>query len=195
MPLQSTCERCGITYTHSYTYRVSRFCSRRCSTIATARTRPLEERFWQFVVKGDGCWEWSGTRNARGYGKIGRWHAGMDYAHRVSYELHVGAIPEGLHVLHHCDNPPCVRPDHLSVGTRRDNMQDAVAKGRVQHGERHYLFKMSNARIQEMSRRYRQGGVKLCDLATEFGISPSYASQLVGGKRRPQASTPPLPSR
>jgi hypothetical protein len=76
-----------------------------------------------------GCWEWQRYRLS-GYGRItvdGR----MQNAHRVSYELFIGRIPEGLVVCHHCDNPPCVNPEHLFVGTWQDNTRDAVAKGRL----------------------------------------------------------------
>lgn len=89
---------------------------------------PLSERFWPKVLKGDGCWEWQGARTPKGYGLI-RLDGGLVYAHRVSWLLAKGD-PGELHVLHHCDNPCCVRPDHLFTGTRADNMQDMVRKGR-----------------------------------------------------------------
>jgi hypothetical protein len=92
-------------------------------------------RFWRFVRKGDGCWEWTGGRTAAG------WHgrfavkatrpAVIVMAHRFSWELHYGPIPDGMEVCHHCDNPPCGRPDHLFLGTHADNMRDAGNKGRT----------------------------------------------------------------
>lgn len=90
---------------------------------------PLEERFWRRVKKTDGCWEWTGGLLSSGYGAcfVGAYSTG---AHRVSWELANGPIPDGLWVLHHCDNRPCVRPDHLFLGTVLDNNRDAIAKGR-----------------------------------------------------------------
>lgn len=101
------------------------------------KCKPLVERFWEKVDKSDDCWVWTanctkGRNGEKRYGLIsaGRRGEGMLYAHRVSWELHFGQIPESLRVLHRCDNPQCVRPDHLFVGTQADNMADMVEKGR-----------------------------------------------------------------
>ncbi|MGW2169160.1 HNH endonuclease signature motif containing protein [Streptomyces sp. NPDC001705] len=92
---------------------------------------PRPELFWPKVQwTRDGCWEWGASRHRNGYGQFhlpGKRHA---LAHRASWLLLFGPIPDGLHVLHRCDNRPCVRPDHLFLGTRVDNMQDMAAKGR-----------------------------------------------------------------
>lgn len=94
--------------------------------------RPLAARFWSFVVQHERCWEWTGARTAYGYGILGRGtrEDGLIYAHRVSWELHNGSLPDGLCVLHTCDNPPCTNPNHLWLGTKGDNNRDMVAKGR-----------------------------------------------------------------
>lgn len=92
---------------------------------------PLELRFWRHVERGDGCWLWTGNHNQKGYGqlRLGR-TGGAISTHRFSWALHNGPIPNGLFVLHHCDNPSCVNPAHLYVGTQRDNVRDAINRGR-----------------------------------------------------------------
>lgn len=92
----------------------------------------VEQRFWAKVAKrdGDGCWEWTANRNNRGYGLFAVSRGQTRSAHRVSYEMANGPIPDGLYVCHSCDNPPCVRPSHLWLGTNSQNMLDAVKKGR-----------------------------------------------------------------
>lgn len=87
---------------------------------------PLKERFERFVVRGPECWGWTGGTNNHGYARMSK-----IYAHRISYELTFGTIPEGLHVLHRCDNPPCTNPSHLMLGTHQDNMDDMKRKGRA----------------------------------------------------------------
>lgn len=91
------------------------------------RSHDLRERYALGVIQGSEgeCWGWRRKVNNHGYGRVGDL-----YAHRVSYEIHVGPIPAGLQVLHRCDNPPCSNPSHLFLGTVTDNMRDMWAKGR-----------------------------------------------------------------
>lgn len=130
-----TCNQCGKTFTS--TNGSAKYCSRQCagkaSNINRKRITP-SERFWSNVQKTDGCWVWTGCRS-HDYGLMGANKARI-LAHRFSWELHYGPIPNGLGVLHRCDNPPCVRPDHLFLGTFEDNMKDKIAKGRQARGWR-----------------------------------------------------------
>jgi hypothetical protein len=98
------------------------------------RRTAIADRFWAKVEKmPDGCWVWQAARSVSGYGLLAPSGGvrGDRRAHRVSWELHNGPIPAGLWVLHSCDNPPCVNPDHLFLGTRSDNMRDCASKGRL----------------------------------------------------------------
>lgn len=135
------CAHCGNQFVpHPRYVARAKFCSKRCSGRANvgamhrANRRPLAECFWEKVDKRgkDECWPWVGGLDARGYGSLGRRDgATTGKAHRISYELNVGAIPAGLCVLHRCDNPPCVNPNHLFVGTNGDNTTDKTLKGRA----------------------------------------------------------------
>ena len=94
------------------------------------RAPTYEGHFWSLVNKTPGCWEWIGRFGNAGYGQVKR-NGKNKGAHRISYELTHGAIPAGLCVLHRCDNRKCVRPDHLFLGTKRDNTRDMIQKGRA----------------------------------------------------------------
>lgn len=96
------------------------------------KSQPKEKRWFKFVTIGDGCWEWSGALVAGRYGCIAECGTPIRsvLAHRLSYEMFVGPIPDGLYACHRCDNTKCVRPSHLFLGTQLENMRDMVSKGR-----------------------------------------------------------------
>ncbi len=112
---------------------------------------PMHQRFWRYVSKSNGCWDWSGCLAPNGYGRL-QVDGKCKDAHRVSWELHNGQVPHGLHVLHRCDNRKCVRPDHLFLGTHRENMEDMKRKGRAEGPKK--LSAQEVAAIREMCRRF-----------------------------------------
>jgi len=95
------------------------------------RKRDIEERFWDFVLLDDECWLWAGALRRKGYGQFGVCAGFVLCAHRMAWLLaNLGPIPANLMVCHHCDVPRCVNPAHLFLGTNRENMHDALRKGR-----------------------------------------------------------------
>lgn len=156
---------------------------------------PWRARFWRFVTPGDpdACWEWTGARNEHGYGRLnlGRAGAGQIKAHRASFEIHVGSIPDGMSVCHRCDNPPCVNPAHLFVGSMTDNLRDAAAKGRT--GPQNGGSKPCRTITDEDVRAVREAMARGEDsraVAARFGIGRPYVYTLALGRARTDAGGP-----
>lgn len=150
----------------------------------TPKRRPLEDRFWEKVDKAGPCWLWTASKDRKGYGRIMRpgGRGGPLLATRVSWELHYGPIPDGLFVCHHCDNPSCVRPDHLFLGDQFANMGDCSAKGRMHPGEQNGGAKLTEDDVREIRRRYRAGGISQSALAREYGLCQASVHELISGK-------------
>jgi len=154
------------------------------------RNDPLR-RFWGKVNKTKDCWVWQGYRRPTGYGMVW-WRGRMAATHRVAWEITHGDVPAELCVLHHCDNPPCVRPDHLYVGTQQENMQDMNARCRARHpaGASHWMMreggpKLSRADAELIRAWYladNKRGQK-AHLARVFGVSPGMVSAIIAGQR------------
>lgn len=142
-----------------------------------ART-PIQRFLAKFARSGQDCWVWRGTRNAASYG-IFTIDGDPVLAHRFSYELFRDAIPEGLFVCHRCDNPGCVNPAHLFLGTQRDNMADMATKGRQNNGR----IKLSPDSVREIRERCAAGEAQK-DVALAFGLSPSAVCRIVQGNRQ-----------
>jgi hypothetical protein len=96
-------------------------------------TENILKRFWEKVDKSTDCWIWTAYKNKQGYGRLGISGANAVNAHRLSWTIHNGEIPDGYFVCHKCDNPSCIKPDHLFVGTRQDNIDDMMLKKRSRH--------------------------------------------------------------
>lgn len=141
-------------------------------------------RFWSNVERldPDVCWPWKGARVRNGYGQIrgdpeGAVLRGRKLrAHRVAFELAYGPIPPGLHILHRCDNPGCVNPGHLLLGTHQDNMADMTAKQRHAHGERQPTRKLSRHQVRAIRWLAKHDPAPLAQLAGEFGVATSNIS-------------------
>lgn len=139
------------------------------------------ERFMAKVRKQeDGCWIWTAAIvKAVGYGRFGMPGNTVDYAHRASWRIFRGDIPERAYVCHRCDVRTCVNPDHLFIGTQRDNMRDAAGKGRVRipqanyaSDESHQPAKLTNEQVRTIRTADRRRGVA-AELARQFGVSLS----------------------
>lgn len=146
-------------------------------TILSARGVEEETRFWDAVNKSNGCWEWTKARKQSGYGQFVNSRTSVS-AHRYSYILAFGDIPDGLSVLHRCDNPPCVRPDHLFLGNARDNSRDMVSKGRHRngnlHGNGHPNSKLNNIVV----RLIRLDTLPYAALAKKWGVSKGHIARI-----------------
>lgn len=133
-----------------------------------------------------GCWLWTGCVSKYGYGQVRR-NGKMQKAHRVSYEMHIGEIPDGMCVCHTCDVRSCVNPGHLFLGTHADNMRDMAAKGRASAhavgvpGEAHWNAKLTDAQVSEIRAKIASGA-KQRDIAAEYGVSQSHVSRIHQGK-------------
>jgi hypothetical protein len=131
-----------------------------------------EERFWAKVNKAEGCWLWTASKRPNGYGKFekGRRGEGTVSAHRFSYELHKGPIPNGLLVMHICDTPACVNPDHLRLGTPAENMNDMHSKGRAKPGRPLGNSNFNAVLTPDLVRYIRASAKNNKELAAELGV-------------------------
>ncbi len=153
-----TCEHCKRVYP-AMTYQIKRkqrFCSGECRNHLSDI-----ERFWIKVIKTNSCWVWMGASVSKRYGNM-RFGNRSQLAHRVSWQIHHGEIPEGQNVLHKCDNGFCVRPNHLFLGTQIDNMRDCLVKDR-----RPVASKLSVPKVKLIRMSNRTDG----ELAAKFGVA------------------------
>lgn len=153
-------------------------------------------RFWAKVDKTGDCWIWKAAKLKSGYGKLMVTKTHGMTAHRYSYTLHNGEIPKGMFVCHSCDNPPCVNPSHLWLGTAKDNSQDAKKKGRTavgdkngmrtkphkrSFGQRNGFGKLTDRDVAQIL-KLRRDGISGREVASKFGISRDYVYELTTSK-------------
>jgi len=183
--MNSTCVVCRRPVSPGRRYRT---CGRASCADAVRRQNGLNSRvswhrrFAEKVTVRDGrCWEWVGSVGSDGYGQIGI--SGLNRrAHRMSYIIHNGAIPEGMFVCHTCDNRRCVNPDHLYAGTHGDNMKDRAARGRTRApvGVRNGHAKLTPGKVRSL-RKMVASGVPQHQIAAHFGVHQSSVSKVIHG--------------
>lgn len=136
----------------------------------------IVDKFNLCVERTDNCWLWISGLDAHGYGRI--CHKGVDRkAHRLSYEIHKGEIPKGMGVLHRCDTPACVNPDHLFVGTQKDNTADMIRKGRGAKGSMLPQTRLSELDVIIIKEALREGFLQK-HIAKYFNVHPVTISDI-----------------
>lgn len=186
MPGNSTritisCVQCSRTFEVIPSKRARKFCGHRCYTVH-AQSQTIEDAFRSRVGNYDasGCLIWAGHVNDSGYGTF-TMHGNHDHirAHRVAWELVHGPIPDGLCVLHHCDNRVCVNAEHLFLGTRADNIADMVCKGRQHKGETVRNSRLTEEDIRQIRWLYATGLFRQVDIAEMFDVQHTAICKIV----------------
>ena len=137
----------------------------------------MRKRFWEKIKKSpNGCWEWLGTKDKNGYGRI-RFYGKIQYTHILSYRMNKGEIVKGLEVCHKCDNRSCVNPDHFFLGTQAENCLDAKQKGRM-----HFGFKLKKEEVLSIV-DFHSKGINCKTIAKMFKISDSCVTAIIRGER------------
>ncbi len=148
----------------------------------TQPTKKDINRFWKYVDTGkdDDCWEWSGGRGSNQYGRMSYQCKSMSM-HRFSWMIHNGSIPNGMLILHHCDNPPCVNPKHLFMGTQQDNMDDMINKGRAiaPKGEVQGHSKLNADQVRAIRQLYATGKYLQRELGEMYGVHGHHIGSIV----------------
>lgn len=164
------------------------FCGRTCYDRWRASDGCMLERFWQNVEKSEACWNYK-TLNVEGYGiiAVGSGPRRKQYlAHRYAWKVYHGTLPPAdMAICHHCDNPRCVRPEHLYVGTWKDNAEDRTRRDRHVRGERSWSAKLTDDQVREIRLSFKRTGPKQSNtsqLARQYGVSPCTIGFVVSGR-------------
>ncbi len=183
MKVSRVCKICGGSFKKYLSQlKENSTCSNPCRfewLKSLAKRIPIEQRFWNFVEKTDGCWLWKGAVNKGGYGLFGyEWNSEtrrgkQTSANRIAWILTYGPIGKEIKVCHSCDNPSCVRPDHLWIGTQKENIQDMIQKKREvrnpRRGEKHRSAKLTEHQVRTIRSSF-QRGVSQSQLAREYSV-------------------------
>lgn len=198
MPVLQICQECRNDFwTRPGLVGIQKYCGPICQGIAARQ--PLPIRFWRRVDKTPGygpwgdCWIWFGSVNNKDYGRI---YSGFPcnrviLAHVASWLIHFGPVPQGHGVLHKCDYPPCVRPEHLFTGTQKDNADDMMKKNRQCWGQDRPFSKLTHKQVLEIRELYksRKGEWGLItSLAGQYGMKPRTMNKVIRGKTYRQIS-------
>lgn len=146
--------------------------------------KAIESRFWEKVIKSenaDGCWIWTASKSKAGYGRVNIKAYPSQIASRTAWIFTYGSIPEGLDVLHKCDNPMCVNPNHLFLGTQLDNVRDMYAKGRQASntGEKNPRSKLTWNDVRYIRERYAQHGISYVKLGKQMGVDAAQIYRII----------------
>jgi hypothetical protein len=197
-----TCQKAFEVQPSIFARGDGKFCSRSCAAASMAkklfgRREPIENRFWAKVEKRgpNECWLWTGCTQKFGHGSIARGgrNGKRVLAHRLSWEIHFGEIPDGMLVCHHCDAPQCVNPRHLFIGTYLHNNRDKNRKKRDQvphprmseaeRGEKNNMAKLNIEQVRAIRAAYVAGGVTYFELGRQYGVAHTTIYKIVRGRR------------
>lgn len=184
-----------------YDFELRGFSDKETARFLATTDREFAERFWSKVDTDGDCWVWTGTAERGTYGQVGGGGIRMPATHAAWMLANLTPVPDGKFVCHRCDNPPCVRPDHLYVGDQFDNMADRRARGgydnivrdpeTVLRGEDHWAAKLNESDVLEIRRLFAQGQATTSQLADRFGLSQSSVGSIV--RRENWTHVPPRP--
>jgi predicted XRE-type DNA-binding protein len=146
----------------------------------------IDDRIKNYVRKTRSCWIWIGYKNELGYGRITIGHGKQVKAHRFIYEQTYGKIPDGMNALHKCDNPSCVNPRHIYLGTQKDNVRDMMKRKRggykVFCGESHWNRKLDMEKVELIKKLWQEGELFQREIGEKVGISQQVVSKVINGK-------------